>query len=248
VFELTTVGWIMAGLAAISVGVSKAGFGGVGVIQVYLMAELFGKASVGVLLPMLVIADLMVFPAYRKYGSWPPVFSLLWPALIGMTVGFFLLDAMPESWARPIIGSIILLMVALQLVRSWKPEAFAVFAKSKGFGAGAGVVAGFATMVANAAGPVFQLFLISRRIPKMELVGIGVRFFLLINLIKLPFTGGLGMTSADSLLFNLKLVPLIIGGVYFGKWLLVRVSQKWFERIVFAFAIVAGTKLVFFSS
>jgi uncharacterized membrane protein YfcA len=211
------------------------------------MAELFGKASVGILLPMLVVADLMVFPAYRKYGSWPPVWALLWPALIGMTVGFFFLDFMPESWAKPLIGGIILVMVALQIVRAWQPEAFLAFAKSKGFGAGAGVVAGFATMVANAAGPVFQLFLISRRIPKMELVGIGVRFFLVINLIKLPFTGGLGMTTTDSLLFNLKLVPLIAGGVFFGKWLLVRVSQQWFERIVLAFAIVAGTKLVFFS-
>jgi len=60
----------MAGLAGLSVGISKAGFGGVGVIQVYLMAELFGKSSVGVLLPMLVVADLIVFPAYRKHGSW----------------------------------------------------------------------------------------------------------------------------------------------------------------------------------
>ena len=238
----------MACLAGLSVGVSKAGFGGVGVIQVYLMAELFGKSSVGILLPMLILADLMVFPAYRKYGSWGPVWNLLWPALAGMTVGFFLLDYMPESWAKPLIGAVILSMVSLQLIRKSKPESFAVFAKSTAYGAGAGVVAGFATMVANAAGPVFQLFLISRRIPKMELVGIGVRFFLLVNLIKLPFTGGLGMTTADSLLFNLKLVPMILLGVLVGKWALVRVSQEWFERLVVAFALIAGTKLLLFSA
>ena len=114
----------MAIVAALSVGVSKAGFGGVGVIQVYLMAELFGKVSVGILLPMLIVADLMVFPAYRKHGSWPPVWKLLWPALVGMTGGFFLLDWMPESFAKPLIGAIILLMAALQLVRKWKPVAF----------------------------------------------------------------------------------------------------------------------------
>ncbi len=236
----------MAIVAALSVGISKAGFGGVGVIQVYLMAELFGKSSVGVLLPMLVVADLMVFPAYRRHGSWPPVWKLLWPALIGMVGGFFLLDWMPEAFAKPLIGGIILSMAALQLVRKWRPKAFQVFAESKGYGAGAGVVAGFATMVANAAGPVFQLFLISRQIPKMELVGIGVRFFLLVNLIKLPFTGGLGMTTAHSLLFNLKLVPIIFLGVWLGKWLLVRVSQLWFERLVLGFAIFAGFKLLVF--
>ncbi|WP_411847219.1 sulfite exporter TauE/SafE family protein [Roseibacillus persicicus] len=247
-FDLTAAAWAMAILAALSVGVSKAGFGGVGVIQVYLMAELFGKSSVGILLPMLIVADLMVFPAYRKHGSWPPVWKLLWPALIGMTAGFFLLDAMSESLAKPLIGLIILTMAALQLVRKSRPESFAIFAESKGYGAAAGVFAGFATMVANAAGPVFQLFLISRRIPKMELVGIGVRFFLLVNLIKLPFTGGLGMTTSESLLFNLKLVPFIFLGVWAGKWMLVRVSQVWFERIVLAFALLAGSKLLLFSS
>lgn len=234
----------MACLAALSVGVSKAGFGGVGVIQVYLMAELFGKASVGILLPMLVVADLSVFPAYRKHGSWGPVWTLLWPALLGMAGGFFLLGRMPDDFAKPLIGVIILVMAVLQLVRKWRPERFSVLAKSKGYGSGAGVVAGFATMVANAAGPVFQLFLISRQIPKMELVGIGVRFFLLINLIKLPFTGGLGMTTVDSLLFNLKLVPVILLGVLLGKWLLEKVSQKWFERIVLGFALFAGIKLL----
>lgn len=243
-FDLTTGAWVMAICAALSVGVSKAGFGGVGVIQVYLMAELFGKSSVGILLPMLVVADLMVFPAYRRHGSWPPVWRLLSPALVGMTGGFFLLDWMPESFAKPLIGGIILTMAALQLARKWKPESFALFAESKSYGAGAGVVAGFATMVANAAGPVFQLFLISRKIPKMELVGIGVRFFLLINLIKLPLTGGLGMTTGDSLLFNLKLVPAIFAGVLVGKWMLVRVSQVWFERIVVGFAILAGSRLL----
>ncbi|MDP0490116.1 MAG: sulfite exporter TauE/SafE family protein [Verrucomicrobiota bacterium JB023] len=246
-FELTAWQWVMAILAALSVGVSKAGFGGVGVIQVYLMAELFGKASVGILLPMLVVADLIVYPAYRKHGSWGPVGKMIWPALIGMFFGFFLLRSMPEGWAKPLIGLIILSMVALQSVRKMKPSAFQVFAESRGFGAGAGVVAGFATMVANAAGPIFQLFLISRRIPKMELVGYGVRFFLLVNLIKLPFTGGLGMTTGESLLFNLKLVPIIVLGVYGGKWLLVRVSQRWFERIVVTFALLAGSKLLFFS-
>lgn len=233
----------MAGLAALSVGVSKAGFGGVGVIQVYLMAELFGKASVGVLLPMLVMADLIVFPAYRKYGGWKPVWKLLWPALLGIAGGFALLDWMPESWAKPLIGAIILAMVFLTLARKAKPEKFQVFADSPQYGVGAGVVAGFATMVANAAGPVFQLFLLSRNIPKMELIGIGARFFLLINILKLPLTGGLGMTTGDSLLFNLKLLPLIALGVFGGKWLLERVSQIWFERLVVLFAVVAGLKL-----
>ena len=99
------------------VGLGKAGFSGLGLIAVFIMAELFGKASVGVLLPMLIVADVSVYPMFRKHASWAPVWRLVPPALVGMVIGFFLLDWMPEQWAKPVIGGIILFMVALQLIR-----------------------------------------------------------------------------------------------------------------------------------
>ena len=55
--ELTTGGWVWAVIAALAVGISKTGFGGVGLVAVSIMVELFGKPSVGILLPMLIFAD-----------------------------------------------------------------------------------------------------------------------------------------------------------------------------------------------
>ena len=121
---------------------------------------------------------------------------------------------------------------------------FSRMARSRGFGLGAGSFAGFATMVANAAGPVFQLYLLSKKVPKMELIGIGARFFLLVNLIKLPCMGGLNFTTPESLLLNLKLIPLILIGVFFGKYLLQLISQKIFEWMVVGFAVLAGFRLI----
>lgn len=111
----------------------------------------------------------------------------------------------------------------------------------------AGGFAGIATTIANAAGPVFQLYFLARRLPKMELIGIGARFFLLINVLKLPFMGGLDYTSVESLLLNLKLVPLILLGVFFGRHLLQLISQRVFEWMIVGFAIIAGVRLLFFS-
>ena len=170
-----TLAWLCA--AAYMVGVSKTGFGGIGVLPVAIMAHLYGKASVGALLPMLVVADLSVYPIFRKYGSWTPVWKLLPPAVVGMVVGYFLLKEIPEEWARPMIGSIILVMVLLQLLRRWKERFFAGFAESRGFGQAAGVSAGVATMVANAAGPIFQLYFLSRKMPKLEMIGDWGAFF-----------------------------------------------------------------------
>ena len=243
----SSTGWILVCLAAICVGLGKAGFSGLGLIAVFIMAELFGKASVGVLLPMLIVADVSVYPMFRKYASWGPVWRLLPPALIGMVIGFFLLDRMPEEWAKPVIGSLILFMVALQVVRKFSPRFFAKLANSESFGMAAGGFAGIATTIANAAGPVFQLYFLAKRLPKMELIGIGARFFLLINLIKLPFMGGLNFTTTESLLLNLKLVPMILLGIFFGRHLLQLISQRVFEWMIVGFAILAGVRLLLVS-
>ncbi len=240
----STTGWILVSLAAMCVGLGKAGFSGLGLIAVFIMAELFGKVSVGVLLPMLIVADVSVYPMFRKHASWAPVWRLLPPALVGMVIGFFLLDGMPEEWAKPVIGSIILLMVALQLVRQFARDFFHKLAHSSGFGMAAGSFAGIATTIANAAGPVFQLYFLARRLPKMELIGIGARFFLLINLIKLPFMGGLSFTTRESLMLNLKLIPLILLGIFLGRHLLQLISQRVFEWMIIGFAVIAGFRLL----
>lgn len=242
--ELTGQDWIWLTLAGFCVGLGKAGFSGLSLIPVFVLAEMFGKASVGVLLPMLVVADLTVFPAFRKFGSWGPVWRLLPPALLGMFAGVFFLDWLPEEWARPVIGGFILCMVAFQLGKKLHAGGFARLAASRSFGQGAGVFAGVATMMANAAGPVFQLYLVSQKVPKMELMGIGARFFLVVNLIKLPVMGGMSYTTGSTLLLNLKLVPLIWLGIFFGKFLLEKISQRVFEWMVVGFATVAGLRLI----
>ncbi len=240
----TTTGWLLVSLAALCVGLGKSGFSGLGLIAVFIMAELFGKASVGVLLPMLVVADLSVYPMFRKHASWAPVWRLLPPALVGMVAGFLILYWLPKEWAKPMIGWIILLMASLQLIRKYSAGTFDQLAHSKGFGIAAGSFAGIATTVANAAGPVFQLYFLAQRLPKMELIGIGARFFLLINLIKLPFMGGLSFTTSESLLLNLKLVPVILLGVFCGKYLLKLISQRVFEWMIIGFAVLLGLRLV----
>ena len=243
--SLESTDLILMSVAALCVGLGKAGFSGLGLIAVFIMAELFGKASVGILLPMLIVADLSVYPMFRKHASWRPVWRLLPPALVGLVAGFFLLDWLPEAWSKPAIGSVILFMVVIQMIRKFCEEPFDRLAHSKGFGYTAGVFAGLATMVANAAGPVFQLYFLSKRAPKMEMIGIGARFFLLINLIKLPFMGGLNFTTPETLLLNLKFIPIILVGVFFGKHLLGLISQKVFEWMVVGFAILAGMRLMF---
>jgi len=99
-------------------------------------------------------------------------------------------------------------------------------------------------MLANAAGPVIQLYLAARKIPKMELIGIGARFFLLINLIKVPLNARLALIDSASLMENFRLMPGVVIGVFGGRWLIRHVPQAAFEWMITGFALLAGLRLL----
>lgn len=215
-------------------------------VSVFLLADLYGsKASVGLALPLLIAADLMAYPAFIKHGSWKPVWRLLGPTLVGLGVGWWLLGSISDHAVRQVIGGCVLFMVLLQVSRRWKPGFFDRCVESWGFGMGAGVLGGFATMLANAAGPVIQLYLTARKVPKMELIGIGARFFLLINLLKVPLNERLGSITTDSLIENARLFPAVVVGIFSGKWLIHHVPQAAFEWMIVVFSLLAALRLLF---
>lgn len=232
-------------LAALCIGLSKAGFSGISMVSVVLLADIYGeKASIGLALPLLIAADLLAYPAFRRFGSWRPVWKLLGPTLLGLLAGYALLDKLDDHAARKVIGGCVLAMVALQGVRRLRSDLVDRWVESTGFAFGTGVLGGFFTMLANAAGPVIQLYLLARRVPKMELIGIGARFFLLVNLIKVPLNAKLALITHDSLLENARLFPGVLVGVFGGRWLVKHVPQAAFEWMVVVFAAVAGIRLL----
>jgi uncharacterized membrane protein YfcA len=239
--------WMLVAVAAFCIGVSKAGFSGISLISVFLLADTFGaKQSLGIALPMLIIADFLVYPAFRKYSSWKSVWRLTWPAFIGMAIGVAVLGNVDNDTMRKIIGWIILSMVALQSLGKFRPDSFYKLAMTRGFGVYAGTAGGIATVLANAAGPIMQIYMVSRRMDKMELVGVGARFFLVINLLKLPLSAGLNLINQETLTMNLILAPVVALGVFGGRKLILVIPQKAFEGTVVVFAIIAGIRLSFY--
>jgi uncharacterized membrane protein YfcA len=107
-----------------------------------------------------------------------------------------------------------------------------------------GFIAGVTTMLANAAGPVMGLYLLAVALPKDAFVGTAAWFFLLINLIKVPFSAQLGLIHVSTLTFNLLLVPAIIAGLFLGRTAVAKLPQKWFDSLVLVFALLAAAKLL----
>jgi uncharacterized protein len=238
---------VILAISALCIGVSKAGFSGVSLIAVYLLAQTFGaKESLGIALPMLIFADLMVYPAFHKHGSWRQVWPVFLPAMVGMIIGFILLPHLANEVMKPVIGIIILTMAMIQILRSFyatKIERLAMSASFRYLSAASG---GIATVLANAAGPIFQLYFLTIRLPKMELIGVCARFFLVANLIKLPLSAQQNLITIETLWINLCLVPLLALGIFVGKKFLHLIPQRVFEYLILVFAMIAGIRLTFF--
>ena len=106
------------------------------------------------------------------------------------------------------------------------------------------MVAGFATTLANAAGPVMNLYLLARRLPKQQFIATGAWFFLVINLSKLPIYAGHGLIHTRSLLFDLVLVPPVLLGAAIGRRVAARLPQHTFELLVLALSAAAAALLM----
>ncbi len=245
--ELSICEWWLAYLAAVCIGLSKTGFAGFGMASVVIMAWILpARQSIGVVLPMLIVADVFAVLIFRKHAEWQHVLRLLPAAIVGIIAGFLFIPLLSDAQFGLIIGSIVLIMVSVQAWRQFRPgmAASEVVNHTRIFAWVMGVFSGVTTMLANAAGPVMTVYLLACRLPKYEFVGTAAVFFMIVNWIKVPFSFSLGLITSESLQLNAALVPGIILGALCGHWLIRHVPQKLFEVLLLIFAAAASLRLI----
>jgi hypothetical protein len=242
-FELSAWQWVLILVGAYLAGISKTGLAGAGVLTVAIYANILpAKSSTGIILPMLIVADVVAVAAYRRHAVWRQLWRLFPWVAAGVVAGYMLLGRFDDALVRKVIGGILIGMVILH---AWRKYRGAAEVPATGWFVGVtGLVAGFTTMMANAAGPIMTLYMLAIGLPKMEFLGTGAWFFLVINLFKVPFSAQLGLITAETLKFNALLIPAIWLGTWTGKALVPRLNQQWFEIIVLALTLLAGLRLM----
>jgi len=224
------------------VGFTKTSVGGIGILAVLLMAlAVPGKASPGVLLPMLIVADIFAVIYYRRHCDWKILIRIFPATAVGIIVGYVIVDALPGQVFERVIGGIILAMLVLGLVIEKRQPAFSAGGL---WAAVVGLVAGVVTMIANAAGPVFGIYLLQLGLNKQSFVGTRSWLFLVLNIFKIPFSASLGLITVDSLYLNLMTVPLIFLGAYLGFKVLKLINLELFKWLIRLAALVAALRLI----
>lgn len=244
--------WTLLFVAAFLVGVSKTGIAGLGILFVALFANIFSdsRQATGIVLPLLVAGDLIAVLFYRRHTAWHYFWKLFPWAAAGVVAGYFAMGRMNDTQVRMLIGAIILVLSGIHVFRQWQAKREAGITAPadtrlpRWFSPVIGILMGFTTLVANAAGPLATIFFLAARLPKMEFVGTGAMFFMILNWFKVPFMVHLDLINAGSLRLNAMLIPIVFAGAFAGRWVLHRVNQQLFERIALGLGILAGVKLL----
>ena len=231
-------------LSAFLAGFSKTSVGGLGIIVVLLMALAFdAKTSVGILLPMLIVADAFAVFYYKKDCDYTLLKKIFPTTAMGVVVGYFIMDNIDKDIFEKTLGFVILLMLLLGYYlenKTIKPYQNNIILIVVGLGAG------IATMLANAAGPLLAIYFLQLGLNKNTFVGTRSMYFLILNLFKLPFSIGLGLITFETLTINMYFVPVIVLGAFLGVKFLKMINMSIFKTLIRFASVVVALKFLLF--
>jgi len=244
-FQLSYLELAIVLLVALLTGMAKTGVHGAGMLSVPLLANVFGgQLSSGIMLPMLVLADVFGVWYYHRHASWHHL-KILFPwAAVGIVVGTITGTYINDQIFKLMMAITILMsvIIMLWLERLGQPDKIP---KHKSFAIATGIAGGFTSMVGNLAGSVMSVYLLSVRLPKNAFIGTTAWFFLVVNWFKVPFHVFAWHTiSWNTVWFDLTLLPLIMLGAWLGIIIVKALTETMYRWFIIVMTLIAAIGMV----
>ncbi len=241
----TQLDWLLVMLAAFLIGMGKAGLKGVDMLNVTLMAIVFGgKSSTGIVLPLLCVADIAAVAYYNRHAQWKHFWKLVPWMMIGILIGVFTGKDMNEIIFKKVIAAIIFITIFIVLLMEYR--------KSKEvpdrllFIIPTGLAAGFTTMIGNLAGAFANLYFLAMRLSKNDFIGTGAWIFLFMNLFKLPFQVFYWKNiNIQSLQVDMILFPALAIGFWSGLKIVDKIDDQQFRKLVMILTLIGSILMLF---
>ncbi|MBU3156649.1 sulfite exporter TauE/SafE family protein [Clostridium estertheticum] len=242
-FDLSMIQWCWVIIAAFLVGFSKTGISGFLMPVIPIIASVFGgKESTGVILPLLIIGDVFALYYYNRHADWKNIKKLLPWTLIGLVMGIVVGNLINDKQFKAVISVSVLLCLVALIYTEKKGENLKV-PQNKWFYALAGIATGFTSMIGNAAGPIFSVYLLTMNFKKNDFMGTTAWFFFLINLTKVPlqilFWHNI---STKTIILSIGMIPYIAIGALLGMLLIKKINEKYFRYIIIAVTAIAAVR------
>lgn len=237
--------WLLAVPAVILLGLAKGGFSGMGALSTPLLALAMSPVrAAAILLPILIVQDVVGVWSFRREWDGRVLLAMLPGSAIGIAVAYAFAASVPTAAVMGALGGISILFGIQRLWRDRKGKREIARGSPAWVGAIFGFLSGFASQIAHAGGPPFQMWVIPRRLPPMIFAGTTAIFFAVTNWLKVPAYLALGQFTRDNLLASATLMPVAIVSTLAGVWLVRRVPARRFYTVVYVLMILLGLKLV----
>jgi len=239
-FTYSLGNWLLILLASFIIGLSKAGLKGIDMINVTIMAIVYGgKASTGIILPLLCIADVMAVIYYNQHAQWNHFWKLIPWMIMGILIGAYAGKDMNEAIFKKIMAVIIILTTVIMIALEFRTNV--VMPRNKLFAACMGLVSGFTTMIGNLAGAFSNIYFLAMRLSKNDFIGTAAWVFLAVNIFKLPLQIFYWRNITPfTLQTDLFLLPAIIAGFLAGVKIVSRIKDDSYRKIVIVLTLIGA--------
>ncbi|MCC6829578.1 MAG: sulfite exporter TauE/SafE family protein [Novosphingobium sp.] len=238
--------YIVAIIAVIISGLAKGGFAGIGALAMPIMVigvePLKGAA---ILLPILIAQDAVSVWAFRRTWDRTILLVMLPGMAAGVLLGYLYASVVSEA---AVLGTVGAISSIFGVHRLWQERHGAIVMPSNSplwVGTLFGAASGFASQIAHARSPPFQMWVLPRHLPRDTLVGTTAISFAIMNWMKVPAYAALGQFTAENIRASLLLLPVALLSTMAGVWLVRRIDTRNFYRVIYILMILLGLKLLF---
>ena len=234
--------FVLAGLAALLVGLSKGGLPTVGMLAVPLLSLFMSPVKAAVLLlPIYIISDVVSVWLYRKNFSAANLKILIPAGVLGVFVGWLTASFTSDNAVKLMIGCMGVGFCLNTWLRKTLQDTQPADLKKGWFW---GTLAGFTSFISHAGGPPFQIYVLPQRLPKIEFSGTATLLFAVINAAKILPYQMLQPYSYDDLMRAADLIPFALVGTVLGAYITKKIADAWFYRLVQAGLFALSLKLI----
>ncbi|MFY9350362.1 MAG: sulfite exporter TauE/SafE family protein [Sphingobium sp.] len=232
-------------VAVVISGLAKGGFAGVGALAMPIMAlGVDPVRGAAIMLPILILQDAVSVWAFRR--SWDGgILKVMLPgAAVGIAIGWLFAAQVSET---AVLGALGVIAVLFGLHRLWveRGRAMVLPSNSPGWvGFLFGIASGFASQIAHAGSPPFQMWVLPKKLPRDMLVGTTAVAFAAMNWMKVPAYAALGQFTRANLLATAMLVPVAVAATVAGVWLVRRIDAARFYTLIYVLMVLLGLKLI----
>lgn len=234
---------LFLGCIALFTGFIKAGMPSLGALLSATVALVFPpRDALGITLCFLLIGDTVAVSLYWRLAHWQELKKMVVPVLAGILAGGLLLGRLDNNSLGMTIGLVVLLLVLMEPFRPLLSRL--ALAHPGSARAISGSVAGIATTIGNAAGPILTIYFLVLNLDKRAFIGTGSIFFMFVNISKLPIFIGQDIFQLQYMASILLAAPLVFAGALGGRLFLEWIPQHWFNRAVLFFTALAAIWLI----